>query len=350
MTVNQMVLVAALFLAFFANVAFFKNLAGTFHGQPNAVLHMIAIAVVLLCAMTLFLLLFSFRRILKPALTVLFVISAVTAYFMDTYNIVIDRDMLVNAASTDSAETWDLITPKMLMYVVVMGIMPSVLLWSVTLVPATIGSAVRARFKLAGIALVTMVSIALLFSSFFASFVREHKLLRYYTNPLTPIYSAYRFAKKGLPAAPGEMQAIGMDSTVSPHDGHRELIIMVVGETARADRFSLNGYERNTNPRLEHEDVISFSDVQSCGTSTAISVPCMFDMEDRADFNSEESAATENVLDVLSRAGVTMLWRDNNSNSKGVADRIPFEDFRSPETNPNSHSPWTIYRGPLRAG
>jgi lipid A ethanolaminephosphotransferase len=109
---------------------------------------------------------------------------------------------------------------------------------------------------------------------------------------------------------------------------------MVVGETARADRFSLNGYERRTNPLLARLGVISFTDFSSCGTSTAISVPCMFDIHERENFSSSESAATENALDVLRHAGVTVLWRDNNSNSKGVADRIAIEDFHSPETNP----------------
>jgi len=109
---------------------------------------------------------------------------------------------------------------------------------------------------------------------------------------------------------------------------------MVLGETARADRFSLNGYERETNPELARQGVISFTDVAACGTSTAISVPCMFDVYDQDDFSSEKTEATENALDVLSHAGVNILWRDNNSDSKGVADRIAFEDFRSPELNP----------------
>ncbi len=80
--------------------------------------------------------------------------------------------------------------------------------------------------------------------------------------------------------------------------------------------------------------MISFTGVTACGTSTAISVPCMFDFYDQDDFSTGKSQSTENALDVLNHSGVTILWRDNNSNSKGVADRVPVEDFRSPETNP----------------
>lgn len=108
---------------------------------------------------------------------------------------------------------------------------------------------------------------------------------------------------------------------------------MVVGEAARADHFSLNGYERETNPLLKKEEIIDFSHMYSCGTTTAISVPCMFSIYDRNDYDTQKGLHTENVLDVLSHAGVEVIWRDNNSNSKGVADRVQYENYRTAENN-----------------
>jgi lipid A ethanolaminephosphotransferase len=331
---NKLVFVSALFLTVFANVAFFRNLANTFSGHPNAGLHLVSLGVVLLCVMTLFLLLFSFRRILKPALILLFVTSAVCAYFMDTYNIVFDSDMLVNAFATNASESGDLLTPRFVMYVMLMGLVPSYLIWDLEIQPASKGKALLSRLKLAGLMLVIFIATVLVFSSFFASFVREHKMLRYYANPMTPLYAVYKYSKKGVVVGPVAVASIGTDARIPFADVDRELIIMVLGETARADRFSVNGYERQTNPRMEEKNVISFSHVQACGTSTAVSVPCMFDREDREDFSNAEAAATQNVLDVLAHAGVEVLWRDNNSDSKGVADRVIYEDFRDPEVNP----------------
>ncbi|MCB1810140.1 MAG: sulfatase-like hydrolase/transferase, partial [Candidatus Competibacteraceae bacterium] len=118
-------------------------------------------------------------------------------------------------------------------------------------------------------------------------------------------------------------------------DADRELIIMVVGETARRDHFSLNGYARNTNPELAQiSNLVSYQQVSACGTSTAISVPCMFALTGHDNFDGETAQHTENVLDILQRAGVSVLWRDNNSDSKGVATRVRYEDFRSPALNP----------------
>ncbi len=333
-SVNRLVLLAAVFLTVFANVAFFRNLAKSFVGHPNAGLHLASLAVVLLCVITLFLLLFSFRRVIKPTLIFLFLISSAAAYFMDTYNVVIDSDMLVNALTTNAAESRDLLTPRFVMYLLLMGLVPSYLIWDLEIMRVPWRQAALSRFKLASAALVTFIAVVLIFSSFYASFVREHKMLRYYANPVTPLYAVYRYGKKARVGEAVEVKSIGMDARIPLTDEDRELVIMVLGETARADRFSLNGYPLQTNPRLEQEDVISFKRVQSCGTSTAVSVPCMFDREDREDFSNEKAAATQNVLDVLGHAGVTMLWRDNNSNSKGVADRIPYESFLTSETNP----------------
>jgi lipid A ethanolaminephosphotransferase len=130
------------------------------------------------------------------------------------------------------------------------------------------------------------------------------------------------------------LRRIGQDARIPPTDTDRELIIVVVGEAARADRFSLNGYPRETNPLLKKEDVISLTNVQACGTSTEVSVPCMFSMYARDSYSEKKGAATENVLDVLRHAGVSILWRENNSDSKGVALRVQYEDYRKPERNP----------------
>jgi lipid A ethanolaminephosphotransferase len=109
---------------------------------------------------------------------------------------------------------------------------------------------------------------------------------------------------------------------------------MVVGEAARADHFSLNGYQRETNPTLQKEHIINFEQMYSCGTATAESVPCMFSVYPRKAYSYKKGISTENVLDVLKHTGEgALLWRDNNSDSKGVALRIPYEDYRTPKTN-----------------
>ncbi len=335
---NQLILLSAAFFTVAFNVAFFRNLAAVYAQQPWGYAHMLALGVVLYCMLVMLLALVSFRPLIKPAITGLLLVAACAAYFMDSYNVIIDRDMIVNALSTDAAETADLLSLRMLLYLTCLAALPATGLWRLRIRPESRRMALRNRLLMTVAAFTVALSVMLIANSFFVSFVREHKALRYYTNPLTPLHSFYQWSRVQLGgdhSAQGEITAIGEDAFIPPADVHHELIIMVVGETARADRFSLNGYTRETNPLLAKQDVISFNTVSSCGTSTAISVPCMFALAGRTEFSGDKASATQNALDVLEHAGVSVLWRDNNSSSKGVADRVRTEDFRSPATNPD---------------
>lgn len=105
-----------------------------------------------------------------------------------------------------------------------------------------------------------LLSLVVLFGSFYASFAREHKSLRYYANPSYYLYSIGESVGKLFKGAPQVLKLVGEDAKIPETDEDRELVILVVGETARADHFSLNGYERETNPLLLKEKDLLRSD------------------------------------------------------------------------------------------
>jgi lipid A ethanolaminephosphotransferase len=184
--------------------------------------------------------------------------------------------------------------------------------------------------------LIAIVAVTVMtFSPFYASFLREHKSLRTYANPLYFTYSAIKLVSPSLTGKGKQaLTVIAADANIPSTDHGRELLILVIGETARADHFSINGYARETTPQLSAENAVSFTNFQACGTSTAVSVPCMFSMAGRKGFDPKTAGTQENLLDVLQRAGVNVIWLDNNSDSKGVALRVPYKDFKSPDQNP----------------
>ena len=106
-------------------------------------------------------------------------------------------------------------------------------------------------------------------------------------------------------------------------------MVLVVGETARAESFSLNGYAKNTNPELSKLDIINFSQVSSCGTATAVSVPCMFSGMPRKDYDEQLASHREGLLDIAQRAGYKVTWMDNNSGCKGACNRV--EQYQIPQ-------------------
>jgi lipid A ethanolaminephosphotransferase len=100
-------------------------------------------------------------------------------------------------------------------------------------------------------------------------------------------------------------------------------VVLVVGETARAANWGLNGYARNTTPELAGLPVLNFKDVTSCGTNTEVSLPCMFAPVGRRDYDEDVIRGSESLLHVAARAGVAVQWRDNQSGCKGVCDGLP---------------------------
>ncbi|WP_368773417.1 sulfatase-like hydrolase/transferase, partial [Escherichia coli] len=82
-----------------------------------------------------------------------------------------------------------------------------------------------------------------------------------------------------------------------------------------------------TNPRLKQDNVVYFKNASSCGTETAISVPCMFSNMPRKEYDATQAAHQEGMLDVLAHAGVSVLWRDNDGGCKGACDRVPHIDM-----------------------
>ena len=179
-----------------------------------------------------------------------------------------------------------------------------------------------------------LVILLLTFGNSYVSFFREHKSLRRYANPSYLVYFTGKFIKRFHQASAAEFEPLGTDARIAATDSDRELIVFVIGETARTDRLSINGYGKPTTPRLAAADVISFTHFEACGTSTSVPVPCMFSVYSQADFSKEEGVNTENVLDVLQHSGVNVVWLDNNSDSKGVANRIDYPDYRTSANTP----------------
>jgi len=334
LTANTLIVVVAVFLTAFGNGAFISNLLKTYALDGSTVMPLLSLIVVFGGATIVLLAALCIWRATKPVLILFLLLSSLAAYFMDSYGVVISDEMLHNAALTNVAEVRDLLNVKLLAYLVVLGLVPAVLVARLPLRWRGLRSELLARLKLLGFTLITMAGVVLAFGSFYASFFREHKVLRAYANPTYYSYAAIKYLRQRLtPEVDTALAPIGRDAKIPASDPHRELIIMVLGETARADRFSLNGYARDTNPQLRKAGAISLTNVWACGTSTAVSVPCMFALDGESR-SAARGTGRENLLDVLQHAGVNVLWRDNNSDSKGVALRVPYEDYRSPKLNP----------------
>lgn len=328
----HLVFIAAVYLTVVFNIAFFKGLATAFPVNQAAPF-LVSVFIAVWAINALLLLPFSHRVTLKPAIGALVLLGSVASYFSLAYNVHFDATMVQNALNTNPEEAGDLITVKFIAYVLALGVLPVVGLGFVRLSADPSRRPLVKRMILAPILIVLIAVQVPLFSARYATFIREHKSLRYQILPAALLQATVSAVSPHF-ARTAERAPTARDAHVSASDRDRELLILVIGETARADRFSLNGYARGTNPQLAKESVISFKEVEACGTSTAVSVPCMFSIFDADGYSDSRGRETENLIDALLHAGIHVLWRDNNSNSRHVAGKVPYQDFKDPAINP----------------
>ena len=285
----------------------------------------VALAVAVFGALVALQSLLAWRYTLKPAAIALLLAAAAGVHFMLAYRIVIDQTMLVNVLQTNPGEAADLLGPRMAATLLLGGVLPA---WAVWRTPVH-----HARWprRLWRNALATLAALALVVVAVLASFqplsstMRNHKQLRYLVNPLNAVYGLGMVASEPLRRSSSVLLPLGTDARPGPGHAAGErppLLLLVLGETARAGNFSLNGYARPTNPALAALQVISWRNAWSCGTNTAASVPCMFSHQGREEFNGRK-ANHENLLDVARHAGLAVLWLGNQSGCKGVCNRVP---------------------------
>jgi lipid A ethanolaminephosphotransferase len=282
------------------------------------------------------LLLIPGTRILKSVTALLFVAASVGAYFADTYGVSIDRDTIRNLFETDTREALGLMNARFLFYVFVLGVAPA----TVSVLTRLDSRGFRQQLLhrgtvIAGAVLFVAISASVL-GAHYASFLREHKGVRYLVTPANIVYALWGYAS-GTSVALVDSRLVDLESpvkrTAAVQSARPLLMFLVIGETARSQNFQLGGYQRTTNAELMRRDVQYFGNVSACGTSTSVSLPCMFSGLGRDAFDVARAQRNTNLLDALARAGFRVQWRENNSGCKGICARVQRIDYTSTRDN-----------------
>lgn len=325
-----LVWLSAAFFATAGNMALWQSLWSLVEVQGfRSLLFLVSLPLLLFCLFNLLLTPIGMLPVLrKPLLILLLMTSSAASYFMLHYNVLIDRSMVQNVFESNQAEMASYVSLPLMLTILLLGVLPS----CIVLVMRTghRGRPLRSSLVWMANVLATMmvlVTVALAFYKDYSSLLRNNRYLREEVLPLNILRHTYGYLGSSHRARAQPLRTLADDAVRTPGTRPR-LVIFVAGETARSQNFQLNGYRRATNPVLaSRNNVISFQKVSSCGTATAISLPCMFSSLTRAQFDAERAASQENVLDVLRRTRVDVAWRDNNNGGcKGVCARVPTDD------------------------
>ncbi|WP_427025336.1 phosphoethanolamine transferase [Aureimonas ureilytica] len=276
----------------------------------------------------------SVKYAMKPIFIALILVAASASYYVDTFGILVTRDMIQNIMLTTPSEARHLFTPNMALHLTLFGLLPALAIALVRIEHRRFPAKFVHNVLVILPAVIGAGAITFAFYPTFASTFREHNDLIGSLNPTAPLVAAGKYAlrqarERNIVAAPLGLDAAEVEAVrASPKP---MLTVLVVGETSRAQNYALNGYDRDTTPELAARHVSNFTNVTSCGTSTAVSVPCMFSVYPRSDYSETKALATQNLLDVLTHAGLSVRWFDNDTGAYQVADRVPYEFL--PATN-----------------
>jgi lipid A ethanolaminephosphotransferase len=326
-------LLVAVWIIFVVNDVFWANTVRAFgeHRYP-----LIAFAIGMSALLTALSISVTVKYLTKPIYIIALFSAASAAWFMQKFGVIIDTDMIRNAAQTTTAEAGHLMTPAFYRHMALYAVLPSLLIALVRIDHRPIGA--KLKWNMAFITPLLLLALVMTLWQFsgIASTLRNNRIIIATLNPITPIFSAVEFAVAEDKSRDIVAQPLDPDAKPGPRIAGADkpvVTIIVAGETARARNFSLGGYERKTNPELEKRDVVYFRNTSACGTSTAISIPCMFSLLTRSGYSHEGGLAQENVLDVLKHAGNDVTWWENNTGDKGVGSRITMRNF-SAENDP----------------
>ena len=320
---------SAFFLAGF-NFVLWQHLFAITSTDAKGIALRVAFGAMIFAAFNIVLTFLAFRRVLKPVLILLFLISASVAYFMSQYGVLIDAGMLRNFAETNVTEVRDLLSLKLLAYIVFLGVVPSWILWKVPVDYRRWHRELFSKVIVSFASVAVIGGVALANYQGLSSLFRNHHELRLMLVPSNYIGASAGYLREQVASAQQPFVKIGEDAqrdVALQNHPRKSLTVLVVGESARAENFGILGYDRDTTPTLDKEaGLIAFTDVHSCGTETAVSVPCMFSNMGRKNYDASKAKNEEGLLDVLKRAGIDVIWRDNQSGCKDTCNRVTVQN------------------------
>lgn len=325
-------LLLAIWLGVFLNIAFFEKIRMlTPYNGVKAGLFVVASIIIVVAAYNFIFQFFNWKWTAKPLAIALVFIGGFAAYAVNTLGVLITSDQIQNLMQTDIAEARDTWSWHLLTWTLGMIVLPIIVILMMKIKPEPIIRQLLHKLIALVVSLTMVLGLLFVFYVDFASIFRTNRDLKGMISPQNMIASFASYYKKKAPKENLPLVVYGEDAVLQKAQATSlpKLMVLVVGETARAENFSLNGYGKNTNPKLAQQDILNFSQVSSCGTATAVSVPCMFSGMPRKQYEERLASHREGLLDIAQRAGYQVTWIDNNSGCKGTCDRV--NQFKIPE-------------------
>ena len=333
MTTNKLLLVITAYFTLVFNYPFLSEFMGAIiELEQFNVLFLLSVPFLLGSLLLIVFSVLAVPMIFKPIFITITLTSALVFYAALHYGTVFDYGMIQNSVETDQAEAFSYLNIQSVIHFCVLGLLPALFIAKTKIVTQGYSQAVLARLKLFAGAFIILLTIVFFFYQDYAAVGRNNSHVKKFINPTQYLYSGAKYIKYNYLESEIPFKTLDI-APIDTSPTENEVMVFVLGETARAQNFSSNGYSKNTNQYTSKYEITSFENMFSCGTATAVSVPCMFSSMTRDNFDRRHADKQQNVLDLIQLAGFDVQWINNNG-CKNVCDRIPTINIDLSQNNP----------------
>jgi len=246
-----------------------------------------------------FLIAFISKKLLQFFVTICFIANSIALYFVLTYNVILDKSMMGNVFNTKFIEASAYFDLKIIFYIIFLGLFPSIFINRFIIINIK-------KLKLLIYSIFTFIfGLFLLYLNSFTWLWldKNAKILgglimpwSYSINAIRVELKKYKENKKQILLPDGKFL-----------DNKKIIVVLVIGESARADRFFLYGNKKNTNPNLSKiKNLFVLKNTISTDTYTTASVSSILS------FEGKEFDEHEPLTNYLHRMGAYVEWRSNN--------------------------------------
>ncbi len=245
-----------------------------------------------------FFLLFSLSRYLGKFLLVLFfMINAIAVYFINTYSVIIDESMIGNIVNTNLEESSSFFSFKLIVYIILLGVIPSIYIIKAKIINVTI----KKFFTISSLTLLFVAVLVFANASNWLWIDKNSKQLGGLAMPWSysvnvSLFYIHKYKKN-------EKEMLLPNAVIK--DNQKSVVVLVIGESARSQNFSLYGYKKNTNPLLSKTQNLFHFNATSCATYTTAGVKCILEPTNSDDLY-------EILPNYLYRNNVEVIWRTTN--------------------------------------
>ena len=255
------------------------------------------ILMLVLNAFVFFLIFFLSRFVGKFLLVLFFIINSIAVYFINTYSVILDESMIGNVLNTDYAESSSFFSIKLILYIILFGILPSIYIIKVKIINVT----VKKFLTITSLTLLFILGLVFANSSNVLWIDKNSKTLGGLAMPWC--YSVNISLFYVHKSQKNEKEILLPNATIK--DNQKSIVVLVIGESARSQNFSLYGYNKNTNPLLSKIPNVFHFNATSGATYTSAGVKCIL-----------EHTRTDDLYEILPnylfRNNVEVIWRSTN--------------------------------------